>query len=169
MAGPGLAPDQSPVSSSPGQAVNGSPSARHGPCDPRGPVGRLARAGLSGRIWDLSGRVRWHRATLPGPQVSRCRLHDLGPSPWRSRGVTGGSSRAESRPRRAGALNKAAQRSYPSGARAVLRAQGPAPGIPVSPGDAPHRHAQLEGRPMSGPWTFPVQGLACGARLGSGL
>ena len=37
---------------------------------------------------------------------------------------------------------------YPSGARAVTTGAGPCPG-PESPGFAPHRHAQLEGRPMS--------------------
>ncbi len=135
MTGSGLAP--SPVAS----LVLSGPGCEWQPqCPTRAlrPAGACRPSCPCRLFWDLPGRARWHRATLPGPRLSQCRLRVPGPSPWRPRGVTGGgSTRAESRPRRAGALNKEAQRSCPSGARAVLRAKGPAPWIPVFPGTAP--------------------------------
>ncbi len=127
-------------------------------------------------IRNLPGRSCQHRAALPGLRVSQCRLCSPGPSPNTLKECRrAGPRRCFQCSTEACDFDKVDSTSEPSGAKAVPRVQGPAPGFPVSPGFTPSLHAQPEGYPSPGPEpgpgtrTSPPRASHAVLLLGSGL
>ena len=140
-----MPPGQSSVSASPDQDVYGTPAGPGvGRRESRYPSRALRPAGAcgpscpSGCIRDLPSRACQHQATLSGPRVTCCWLHWPGPSSDTLEGCLRADPRCRSHDPKVFCVEQIGRTSEPSGARAVTRVQGPAPGLPVSPGFAPH-------------------------------
>ena len=104
------------------------------------PAGACGPSCPSGCIRDLPSRACQHQATLSGPRVTRCWLHWPGPSSGTLKGCLRADPRCRSHDPKVFCVEQIGRTSEPSGARAVTRVRGPAPGLPVSLGSPPTTH-----------------------------